>query len=81
MAFLSSCHHFSLVWLKLFFSFVLVSLLLSVFQLLFIQRSETYANIFKLLIAADPEIVKGNTTFDYSRISAVATAVDQCRKK
>lgn len=36
--------------------------------------------IFKISTADDPEIVKGDTTFDYSSISTAFTAVDQCRR-
>lgn len=45
-----------------------------------IQRNKAYANIFKISIADDPEIVKGNTTFSYSSISVALTAVDQGRR-
>ena len=69
------------MWRLVFFSIVLVSLLLSVFFCCCLYRgSKAYANIFKISIADDPEIVKGNTTFNYSSVSAALTAVDQCRR-
>lgn len=41
---------------------------------------QSICKYIQISIADDPEIMKGNTTFNDSSISAALTAVDQCRR-